>query len=165
VTTKHDRVRALEKVSGKSCFGQHSPWRFTYRGKIYTAATDGHVMTVVDGALVKLETGPNAKNIMSMSLRSPPLRAKLTDLARFLRRERPPTLNGKTFVRIAGVDVDVRLARKALRATLSPECTVRMRGSVELHHAGRPCLLRIDGPGWIVFVMAVNCEAPEEFTP
>jgi hypothetical protein len=165
VTTSHDRIRALEKLSDKSRFGQRYPWRFTYRGKVYTAATDGHVMTVVDGALVKLAVGPNAKNIMGMSMRSPPLRAKLTDLATFLRRKRTPTFDGKTFVRIAGVDVDVRLARKALRATLSPECTVRMRGSVELHHAGRPCMLRIDGPGWIVFVMAVAYDATEEFTP
>lgn len=133
-----------------------APYLRTYRGKVWTCATNGYALVAVIGRLTENTVGPTVKlsQIVRVDMRRYRTR-EMSSLKRFLRRKQPVDDNVEV-VSVADVPLNRHILRRAVAHV--PEGRVKVRAEL----GGDYGKLWIDGDGFVVLCVGVARSLPTE---
>lgn len=127
----------------------------SYRGRVWTCATNGHAFVAVDMDLTENEEGPCQRWLRTVPARDPGTTVDLSKLREFLRIPRKPiNHHGIEPIRVGGVPLNRKLIARALRPF--PDGPVLLRSAPDRYY------IRIDGDGWLAVVMGGIWDVPRD---
>jgi hypothetical protein len=135
------------------------PFLRTYRGDIWTVATNGHGLVATRERLTSNIDGPAFRLRQLGPFERRPILVEVDRLRAFLNIARPPLGDVANLVaepiRVAGVVLNRLLLRRLLRPVPSGPVKLRAEASdIE------PLALRIEGRGFLVICMGMHVDSP-----